>query len=250
MNVSKGCCFFSAHSFFVVKRNKSVEDTLLIFGHQEVTFDKLLLMTLYISCKQCRHQVSSTYCFQILRPSKNVFLFSSIGCVIFARWQNCVAEIFLGKKWITAVHCFAQRIISPTPATLSSPIYKPDLYGCWNDLRYQIKICWLLESPIKTRNTGIENVVEYSHSGSTHTDHLVAFEGSLGRQPSSAIHCLIASYTAAPVCKQSKKYKYSCSRKWKSLRSFRNFSGMIFAEMQKAADMALILDNKLNVVIN
>ena len=124
-----------------------------------------------------------------------------------------------------------------------------DLYGCWNDLSYQIKICWLLESPIKTRNTGIENVVEYSHSGSTHTDHLVAFEGSLGRQPSSAIHCLIASYTAAPVCKQSKKYKYSCPRKWKSLRSFRNFSGMIFAEMQKAADMALILHNKLNVVI-
>ena len=122
MNVSKGCCFFSAHSFFVVKRNKSVEDTLLIFGHQEVTFDKLLLMTLYISCKHCRHQVSSTCCFQILRPSKNVFLFSFIGCVIFARWRNCVAEIFLGKKWITAAHCFAQRIISPPPTTLSSPI--------------------------------------------------------------------------------------------------------------------------------
>ena len=77
----------------------------------------------------------------------------------------------------------------------------------------------------------------------------MAFEGSLGRQPSSAIHCLIASYTAAPVCKQSKKYKYSCPRKWKSLRSFRDLSGMIFAEMQKAADMALILHNKLNVVI-
>ena len=44
------------------------------------------------------------------------------------------------------------------------------------------------------------------HSGRTHTDHLVAFEGSLGRQTSSARIWLIASYTEAAVCKRSNKY--------------------------------------------
>ena len=42
--------------------------------------------------------------------------------------------------------------------------------------------------------------------GRTHTDHLVAFEGSLGRQTSSARIWLIASYTEATVCKRSNKY--------------------------------------------
>ena len=64
----------------------------------------------------------------------------------------------------------------------------------------EVETCWIF------RDWELRICLNVLLSGRTHTDHLVAFEGSLGRQTSSARICLIASYTEAAVCKRCNKY--------------------------------------------
>ena len=124
--------------------------------------------------------------------------------------ELCCWDI-LGKKWITAAHCFAraQRIISRLPPnsipiviTMLPPIHSFMGVLASHGLRYQSKQSdenWMtpripgIPHENDQRTLGRRMVLNIL-SGSTHTDHLVALEGSLGRQPSSAIptpHCLL-----------------------------------------------------------